>query len=167
MKKFIGNILKFLLIPIFIFLVVEIYLGSYPLTFKKQASYFKDNLDNIDLLIMGSSHNHDAINPEFITANKAASLARGSQDIELDYLMLDKYIKDIPKLRYVFFELSYHSLEHDIPNTFHLNSLYLRYFNVNNFDREPRLIDRSIFFSAPKTYIKLLNPFHDRIEVNK
>jgi hypothetical protein len=167
MKRFLIKLFTFLFIPIIIIFFIELYLSLYPLTFQKQASYFKNNLNETGLLVLGSSHNHDAINPEYLNYIKAATLASGSQDLELDYLILKKYIKKLPQLNVVLLELSYHSLEHDIPDDFSQNNLYLRFYYINNFKRDVNLLDYSIFLSNPKQYIKLFNPFKKKNSINK
>lgn len=170
MRKFIIEILKFLFLPLFIgfFLVLyaEITLYNYPSTFQLKSEYIKNNIDKINVLVLGSSHNQNAINPELIDNVNISNLAFGGQTLKIDSTLLRKYI-NILNLKMVIFELSYHTLEHAYSSKYHRNSLYLRFYDVNLFNRRVSPIDYSIYFSNPELYNKFLNPWTVKTSINK
>jgi hypothetical protein len=166
MKRFLKNIALFML-PLIIGIVgIEWWLGNYPATFQLKAAYVTKHAANIEILVLGSSHNQTAINPEYFTKN-TANLSFGGQDINLDSKLLDRYISRLPKLKYVFFELGYHGLEIMHDGTYEKNALYLRMYGINNFGRRNNAVDYSIFLSNPGLYSIFLNPFAEKLVVNK
>lgn len=171
MKRFILKLIKFSLPFIIVagvfFTYAEYTLYFYPSTFQLKARNFKKNKEDIDVLILGSSHNQVAINPDIINDFSCSNLAFGGQDIRIDSALFDKVILDLPKLQYVIFELSYHTLEHRNNMKYHRNSLYLRFYNINLFDRSTYIKDYSIYLSNPKLYNRFLNPFAEKTPVNK
>ena len=171
MKKFIHRLIFFSLPLIIVagmfFSYAEYTLYFYPSTFQLKAINFKKNKNNIDVLILGSSHNQNAINPEIINDFNCSNLAFGGQDIRIDSALLSKVITQLPKLQYVIFELSYHTLEHRNTIKYHRNSLYLRFYNLNLFDRSVNIKDYSIYLSNPNLYNRFLNPFAEKTPVNK
>ena len=116
MRSFVFNLIKFSL-PLMIivcgfFIYAEYTLQFYPSIFQLKAQNFKQNKNKIEVLILGSSHNKTAINPEFINAFCSSNLAFEGQDIRIDSALFNKTINLLPNLKIVVFELSYHTLEH-------------------------------------------------------
>ncbi|WP_067149412.1 hypothetical protein [Pseudotamlana agarivorans] len=171
MKKFIFKLIKFSLPVIVVvaifFTYAEYTLYCYPSAFQLKAKHFKQNKKNIDILILGSSHNQNAINPEIINDFSCSNLAFGGQDIRIDSALFNLVIKQLPKLKYIVLELSYHTLEHRNNINYHRNSLYLRFYNLNLFNRNINIKDYSIYLSKPNLYNRFLNPFAKKTSVNK
>lgn len=171
MKKFILNIFKFssvFILPVILFFIyAEIFLSSYPTIFKLKADYLNSNRSNIEILTLGSSHNKDAFNPEYITNYKMANIAFDGQDFKIDSALFSNFIKKMPNLKAVVFELSYHSLEHRNEEDYFRNTMYLRYYDLNLFSRKIFLNDYSIYLSNPKWYTRFLNPFKEKAPLNK
>lgn len=166
MKKFIIKSLLFISVLLFSFVFIEIYLQFFPSAFQLKANYLKNNKSKIEVLILGSSHNQTAINPEFISLT-TANIAFSGQDVSLDNKLLKKEITSLPNLKFVLLELSYHTLEMKNNTDYERNPLYLRFYNINNFERGLHLKDYSIFLSDPKLYLKVLNPFFKMPLFNK
>ncbi len=164
---FLRKLFWFSLLPVTLLTWVEWRLATYPSTFNIKAKYIQENKSSVEVLILGSSHNQMAINPEWLHSFNAASLAIAGQDILLDSCLLGRYLPEMPELEFCIFELSYHSLEHTNEKTYDRNNLYLRFHNINNFQRATNFADRSIFFSSPKRYIRFLDPFHTPTPLNK
>lgn len=76
-------------------------------------------------------------------------------------------IDQSPKLQFIIFELSYHTLEQQNSPNYHRNSLYLRFYDINLYERNLSMFDYSIYLSNPKLYNRFLNPFAEKIPVNK
>lgn len=167
MIQFLRRFCLFIL-PVILFIVgVEIYLGQYPSTFQKKATYFETHKDSISTLILGSSHNQAAFHLEYFEELTAVNLAFGNQSLMLDSLLLVKLLDELPELKVVVFELAYHTLELETSTEYHRNNLYLRYYGVNPFGRKVKLSDYSIFFSNPTFYVDYLNPFKKELKTNE
>ncbi|WP_196895669.1 hypothetical protein [Aureivirga marina] len=171
MKYFLKRIFSFF-IPLVVVLSVFLFyaeneLSNFPSTFQIKAKYFKQNMDNIEVLILGSSHNQDALNPELFSDLNVANLAMGGQTLRIDEALLETYIDKLPNLKYVFFELSYHNLEHKFDAKYFKNNLYFKYYDINLFEREVNFKDYSIFLSNPIFYLRYLNPNKEKVDLNK
>lgn len=170
MRRFLKKCILFALPLLIIFgallFYAEVTLQNYPSAFQTKAKHFYSNKNQIEILVLGSSHNQTAINPSEIENFEVSNLAFGGQTIAVDYLLLKNYIHQLPNLKAVVLELSYHSLEHEQSSSYHRNSLYLRFYGLNSFDRTLSLLDYSIYFSNPKFYTKFLNPFVERPKLN-
>ena len=97
MKRFVKRFSLFLIPFIVAIIFIELFIRFYPNTFNKKAAYIKENVD-IELLILGSSHNQKAINPAQLNI-KAANLAYGGQDLSLDNSLFFKYVSKLKKFK--------------------------------------------------------------------
>ncbi|MBN2663205.1 MAG: hypothetical protein JXR68_06110, partial [Bacteroidales bacterium] len=156
MKKFVYKTVLFFSPFLLFFGILELYLSLYPSVFKQKSMQIEHYKDSVTVLVLGSSHNQDAIIGDNVLTEKVLNLAISGQDLKLDYLLLKKYISTLNKLKYVIIELSYHTLEYYNNSDYFKNTLYLRYFGINNFNRCIRLKDLSIFLSSPNFYLKFI-----------
>jgi hypothetical protein len=103
---FIRKLIVFSLPVILIFIIIEILLSVMPndLSYKKQLLHSK--ADSIEILILGGSHTYYDLVPEQLN-KKTFNLAYVSQSLELDYLLLNKYIDDLPHLKEVVLMVAY------------------------------------------------------------
>ena len=125
MKKFIYIIGKFLIPILLLFLVLELYLRNMESTIKRKATYHKENIGQLETLILGSSHSQNGINPKLLTS-KASNLAFSSQDIKIDSALFFHYVKNMKKLKFLVFELDYHRMEiQRAPDYFRLPWYYI------------------------------------------
>ncbi|MFT3794062.1 hypothetical protein [Flavobacterium sp.] len=167
MRKFLINVVLFV-VPLLVLVVgIEVYLGNYPSGFQCKAQYLNQHLDKIEILAVGSSHSQDGINPEFFSKHNAANVSFSGQDLRLDQKLLELQVPRLPNLKYVLLELGYHSLDIMHRGDYDKNTLYLRFYGINNFDRRAKLGDYSIFLSSPQFYLGFLNPNHKRLEINE
>ena len=145
---------------------LEFYIFTKPSIFKLKADHFKENKSKIDGLILGSSHNMEAINPEYVNSFHFSNLAMGSQDIRIDSTLFESSIAQLPQLKFVIFELSYHTLEFNrtTPN-YSRNSFYLRFHNINLFEREVSIKDYSVILPNPKLFVNFI--FREKTLINK
>lgn len=171
MRKFIIKLLLFTTSSMVLLALVLTYaeysLNNYPSVFQLKTKHFKENKKSINTLVLGSSHNNTAINPEFIKSFKSANLAYGGQNIKIDSAILNTVINGLPKLKFVILELSYQTLEQKFDPNYYRNSLYLRAYDINLFGRPINLKDYSIYLSNPTFYKRFLNPFKSAIPINK
>ena len=132
MKKFLKQTL-FFLVPILVLAVVmEVSLRRIPNDYKFKASQIELEKESIKTLILGSSHSMYGFNPEYFT-QEAYNLGHVSQTMDLDYLILKKYIHTLPKLETVVLRLSYTTLHEQIgqgPESWRLKD-YNLYYNLD------------------------------------
>jgi hypothetical protein len=168
MKLFLVRALGFILLIGVLLGCIEAFVVFYPSMFNMKARYIHKNKD-IELLILGSSHLQDDLNPEFLEI-KSANLAYGSQDIELDSALFFKYISDLHNLKFLLLELDYHTLEErNLVNYFRL-PWYYKYHRIELYHLS--LLNRCILFSSSPEFFKnfiiqTINPFEYKYELNK
>jgi uncharacterized membrane protein YcaP (DUF421 family) len=71
MKRFLLSFLKFILPFLLMLVAIELYVLYFPSTFNKKATYLKNNITEITTIILGSSHNQNSLNPEYLHFNTA------------------------------------------------------------------------------------------------
>ena len=109
MKKFILKTIFFLL-PIFVLAVImEISLRTIPNDYKQKRDYMDSHSNEIEVLILGSSHSLYGINPRYFS-QKTYNMAYVSQSLDLDYKILEKYHNRFKNLKTIIVEISYFSL---------------------------------------------------------
>ncbi|RZJ29435.1 MAG: hypothetical protein EOO48_07500 [Flavobacterium sp.] len=81
-----------------------------PNPFAIKAHYLERNAGEIEVLIIGSSHHQNGLNPEFFS-EKTCNLAYGSQDIQLDSALVFHNIEKLTKLKKIVFELDPHRID--------------------------------------------------------
>jgi hypothetical protein len=169
MKKFITKTIFISLPIILIGIFIELFISYYPNTFNTKASYLNSNLKNIEYLFLGSSHTQNSINPKFLDLT-AANVAYGSQDYQLDSAIFFKYINRLNKIKTVFIEMDYHSLEKKNDADYFRLPWYYKYYDINLYNFKPN--DKmSLFLSNPSFFrnylIDKMNPFNKHLIINK
>lgn len=110
MKGFLKTCLSFS-IPIVCALVLnEAAIRTIPNEYTTKIKYAKQQLDNIEVLILGSSHALRAVNPHAISGKHAFNLAMISQPLELDHRLLFNYKERLTKLECVIISISHFTL---------------------------------------------------------
>ena len=109
MKKFISKTIFFLL-PIFVLAVImEVALRAIPNDYKQKRSDMDSRSDEIEILVLGSSHSLYGINPKYFSQN-TYNVAYVSQSLDLDYKILEKYHDRFKNLKTIIVDISYFSL---------------------------------------------------------
>ena len=108
MKRFLRNIVLFVMPLLIIALVLEIVAESLPNSYTYKRTYMEQHAGEIQTLFLGSSNAYDGLNPNVIP--HAFNLANSSQTIEDDYRLLSRYIDSMDSLQTVVLGLGYHSL---------------------------------------------------------
>ena len=109
--------------------------------------------DSVRIMLLGSSMSNKGINPEYVRP-EMISLANDGSTLNLDRLLFDRYLETFPNLEMVIFELSYHTLEDRKPNTWNKNHLFLTFYGVNNYGKDPALSEHFLMTSNPREYLK-------------
>lgn len=153
MKIFIQKLILFLLPILLILLGIEFYIRNSPNSFITISDYFKKNKENIEVLILGSSHNQCALNPKFFKM-KTVNLSYGSQDIQIDSALFFHNVKQMKNLKKVIFELDYHSLDTQREEDYYRYPWYSLYYDI---DIKPMnyLSKFSFYLSNPKLFNKI------------
>ncbi|MDB5203439.1 MAG: hypothetical protein JWQ27_2848 [Ferruginibacter sp.] len=169
MRRFLIKLCLFLL-PVFLLLVgIECYILFYPSTFNTKPAYLRKNAGAIEALVLGSSHNQNAINPEFLHI-PTANLANAGQDVQLDSALFFKTVATLPALKLLILEMDYHTMEEKNDAAYFRLPWYKRFYDV---ELAPvSLLNRiSIYSSEPSFFNKLLidemNPRKLRYKLNK
>lgn len=148
LKKFIIKLILFLLPLIFFWLLIEIYLLNKPLqnTYTAKKYYLNLKKESITTLILGNSHELNAINPAFLST-EAFNLANASQTLYYDSALLQNYLPQLPKLKTVIIGISYFSFFYELSDisehwrqqfyyqTYDIKPLSLKFFELNNYSK--------------------------------
>jgi hypothetical protein len=132
MKKFLKQACVFLIPLIILGVTFEVALRQIPNDYDFKYSQIDLEKEFVKILILGSSHSMYGFNPDFFK-EKAYNLGHVSQTIDLDYYLLEKYIKVLPKLETVIVRLSYTTMHEQIktgPESWRLKD-YNLYYNLN------------------------------------
>jgi len=122
-------------------------------TFRAKVECLK-NPEEIEVLILGSSQNWRAINPEYLDF-KVAPLAHGVSSLDIDYLLFKKNFPLFKNLKAVIFEMSYHTLEDTRNAQWEKNNLFYIFYGINNYEKKPPLKDYLLITSNTNEYIEL------------
>ncbi len=145
---------------IIIYCILEILASNLPINYKIAGEYLNKNSNKIELLALGSSQVKCGFNPEF-SHKPAINLASTSQHHKEDFLILQGTIDRLPSLKYVLLEVSYLHLELPYhPNDYWKNNIYLKYYNVNAFERRTYFKDKFVYLSNPRFYSAKLKDYY-------
>ena len=109
MKRFIVKLVLFFLPVMMGLTVIEISLRSIPNIYKYKKEQLLKNADTAGIIVMGSSHAHYGINPDFFSV-KGYNFSNISQSLDFDYMLLEKYFDKLDNLEFVVVPVSYSSL---------------------------------------------------------
>ena len=109
MKKYILKVLLYLIPLVIVFSLMEYRIGQAPNSYSYKRKCLEQQLDSIQVLVLGSSRALYGINPAYFTL-KGFNLGNVSQSIYYDAHLTLKYVDRMPKLKYVLINLSYASL---------------------------------------------------------
>ncbi|MFM2286167.1 MAG: hypothetical protein RLZZ543_1664 [Bacteroidota bacterium] len=147
MKSFLLKVLVFSSPVIIGALALELFIRYSPNAFNAKANYVNTHAGELELLVFGSSHNQNAVNPEFLPFS-SANLAYGGQDLKLDSALLFKIGPKCSSLKAVVFELDYHSLEELNDSNYFRLAWYNQIYGIKH-GRIPWLSQISLYASEP------------------
>lgn len=116
MKLFITKTLKFLLIVVSFFFILELTLWRIPNNYSFKKKYLDKHASKIETLILGNSHSFYGINPVYFKSN-TFNAALNAQSLKYDFLILDKYKKKLNSLKTIVIPISYFSYFLDLENS--------------------------------------------------
>jgi hypothetical protein len=155
MRNFLLSLLLFCVPISLLILSAELYVRFRPSGFAQKKEQLLDNAENMEVLIVGSSHAMHGIIPEQLTLN-AQNIAYGSQTIYFDKRIIEKYLPRLKKLKYVVLDLDYSSLY--IDHAENRDFFYKYYYDIDFKDRKffKEFFLQSFFVYSPKQTVRLL-----------
>ncbi|MEA4917163.1 hypothetical protein [Proteiniphilum sp.] len=90
-------------------IIMEVLLRNIPNDYLSKKKYLDQYSSEIETLILGNSHAHSGLNPEFFT-NNTFNTGYVSQSLDLDYAIFKKYLSQLDNLKTVIVSISYPSL---------------------------------------------------------
>jgi len=105
MKKFLIKITKFLLPVILIILMIEFFLIKIPNDYQYKSDFLSKNAQEIETLILGSSHSFYGIDPSFFDSN-SFNCAIIAQTLEYDFEIFEKYKEEFNDLELLILPIS-------------------------------------------------------------
>ncbi|MBP7563521.1 MAG: hypothetical protein KA886_06995 [Candidatus Cloacimonetes bacterium] len=168
MKKihfFITYFLVFFSPILLIMLSLELALRHIPNDYKHKMAILEQKSSQIDMLILGNSHTLHDINPEYLSDN-TYNLAYSSQTLDLDYLILEKYIKRMTSLKSIILPVSYFSLHKNLEDSeekwrYKNYVLYLKVLRTFDLVKHSEVLSNSLRINIKRLltyYIKKENP---------
>lgn len=109
MIKFLKLVLFFSAPIIVAMICFELYLRKIPNDYAYKRKYLDTQSNQIEVLILGSSHTHYGINPYYSKFN-TFNAAYVSQSLNFDLAILEKYENNWRKLKYIVVPVDYFSL---------------------------------------------------------
>jgi hypothetical protein len=135
MKKFLKLLLLFF-IPIIIGMIsFEFLLRAIPNDYSYKKQYLDKNAKEIEVLYLGNSHIFYGINPEFSNFN-SFNAAYGSQSLNYDFAILNKYKNQWKKLKFIIIPVDYTSMYSSIEDGIEKWRVknYALYFDIKSFE---------------------------------
>ena len=109
MKRFLLKAAIFFLPVLMGLFIMELSLRSIPNNYKYKKQQLIKKEDSIKILVLGSSHAHYGINPDYFSFD-GFNFSNVSQSLDLDYALLEKYGGKLKNLDYIIIPISYFSL---------------------------------------------------------
>ncbi len=132
MKKFSKQVCVFIVPLIVLGAILELSLRQIPNDYEFKNSQLDLQKESVKTLMIGSSHIMYGLNSDYFEEN-SYNLGHVSQTIDMDYYLLEKYIKILPKLKTVVMRLSYTTLHEQLktgPEAWRLKN-YNLYYGLN------------------------------------
>jgi hypothetical protein len=169
--RFLKYCLWFFTPVVVVYFILELLVLNIPMNYKIYGQYFDEHSKEIQVMATGSSQMKCAFNPA-LSDKEAINFASTSQHHNEDFHILKGTRKRTPELKYVLLEVSYNHLElpHH-PNDYWKNTIYLKYYGVNAFERPTYFKDRLVYLSNPHFYSHKFMDYYfyktDKSKLNK
>jgi hypothetical protein len=131
MRRFFIRFMIILLPFLVVFLVIEYKASRLPNSYAQKKHSLREQAQAINVLVLGSSHAFDDINPDFFSC-KGYNLSNVSQSHFYDTRLCLNYLDRLPHLKGVIVTVSYFSLFYelnDLPEGWR-DYFYYRYFGI-------------------------------------
>lgn len=148
-RTFIKYALLFFIPVILGYIVIECVTLSLPSSYEKNKILLHESSDDIQTLILGSSQMSHAINA-ILLSETSINLSSGNQHHDTDFKLLKALNTRLPNLKTVILEVSYSHFE--LPHNgkdFWKNSVFLKYYDINCYERRTYFKDKLLYLSFP------------------
>ncbi len=109
MKQLLRNLVLFVIPLIVVLIVLEVILRSIPNDYRNKSRYLDQHSNEIEVLILGTSHTFLGINPKYIT-QKCYNAANSNQPLDIDFAFLKKHQNNWNQLKFLVVPVDYHTL---------------------------------------------------------
>lgn len=130
MSNFLRKLLVFFIPLALFFIAINCYIDYNSAMFRNKANYLHKNKAEIETVFFGSSHTQDGINPVFMS-KPASNMAYNTQENKINFLLFERYVNEMPKLKQVVFEFDYFTLEQPLDFIKHNEPLYRKFHNIS------------------------------------
>ncbi|MEP2937396.1 MAG: hypothetical protein ABJM06_03300 [Gilvibacter sp.] len=158
--QLLGSAALFFVPVVAIFLVVESLVIDLPSPFKAIGERIEQKGDQVKIAVFGSSQIMQGINAAHFT-QEGLNFSSGAQHHNTDFNLLKGLAERLPDLETVVFEVSYSHFE--IPHNskhFWKNGVFLKFYDVNTYNRPVYLKDALLFPSHPAYYSERLLEYY-------
>src|SRR6185437_12759859 len=131
--KFLLKLLIFISPIILLYVFVEHKVKSVPNNYSVKRGYFQEQLDSIEILVLGSSHSFYGISPQFFS-KKGFNIAQVNQSLHYDRALTLKYLSSLKKLQLVIVPVHYASFYYQLsksPENWRAY-FYLHYWDIKD-----------------------------------
>lgn len=163
-RKFLKYTLIFFIPVLLGYLIIEMMTLNLPMSYQITSEYLNENKEDIEVIILGSSQMKDGIDPSLLD-KPTLNMASGDQHHNTDFKLLKGLIDQLPSLNTVVLEVSYSHFE--LPHNerdFWKNSIYLKYYGINAFERNTYFKDKLIFLAHPPFFSKKIDAHYIKKE---
>lgn len=151
MKRFLRDTLLFLLLPVVVVLLFDLYLRNMETQYSAKYDGLMKMKKEVEVLFVGNSHAHYAISPLHITRLKAYNLAMVSQQLYFDKRLTIKAINEgVSNLRYLFISVDYHSLHTSSQDERNIWSYYANGIRYKDQDYTKAILSPFIWGYTPR-----------------
>ena len=106
MKKFLITISAFGVLMLLMFTIIEVGLLYRPNVYSYKRQYVENHLNDIRVLLLGSSHVEEGVNPALL-GEGAFNMAISARLNEYDAAIAEKYVPQMPNLKAVVMHMDY------------------------------------------------------------
>lgn len=159
-QKFTYRVLLFLLPVVAVITVIEAAVRHIPNSVNISSKQLEKEANTIETLILGSSQNKRAINPEYLS-KPALTVAGTRQGHKTDYYLIKDLHKQLPNLKRVVIGATYRHFEsRPNPKNFWKYRSHLLYYNVNAFERTVYFKDKLLYLGNTNFYSDQLTSYY-------
>lgn len=137
MKNYLIKISIFLIPILAVAIFLEVYIRIQPNDYSYKNTYLTENAEEINTLILGSSHSFYGIDPQYFT-DKTFNAAHVAQSLKWDYFIFDKFRDKMSNLKNVIIPISYFSL----------------FYEMEGGDADWRIKDYTMYYNAEEPSFK-------------
>lgn len=159
-RKFLTYCLLFFFPVVMGYLLMEGLTLGIPNTYEINKRRLQQEGETLETLVLGSSQMMSAVNPEWLKS-PTLNIASGNQHHDTDFKLLKGLLPGLKNLTTVVIEVSYSHFE--LPHNgkdFWKNNEYLKYYQVNCFERTTYFKDRLIYLSYPKFFSERIHDYY-------